>query len=65
MSDKYEYFNNLWSNAIYGNKQSIEEYYGKVKHTEKKCSHEWKAIKLVYSTVYDCKHCGIKQEDDK
>jgi hypothetical protein len=24
--------------------------------------HEWKPILLLNSTVYDCKHCGAKQE---
>lgn len=30
---------------------------------EKTCQHEWKAIELIYSTVYDCKICGAKKED--
>lgn len=30
---------------------------------EKSCNHEWKAVELIYSTVYDCKKCGMKRED--
>jgi hypothetical protein len=29
------------------------------------CNHSWQPTKLVYSTVYDCKHCGIKKEEEK
>lgn len=28
-----------------------------------KCKHEWIPSLLLTSTVYDCKHCGIKKED--
>ena len=27
------------------------------------CNHDWKPILLLFSTVYDCKKCGIKKED--
>jgi hypothetical protein len=27
------------------------------------CNHYWKPIRLLNSTVYDCKHCGIKKEE--
>jgi hypothetical protein len=27
------------------------------------CNHEWKAICLIISTVYNCKRCSIKKED--
>ena len=30
-----------------------------------KCKHEWVASLLLTSTVYDCKNCGIKKEDDE
>jgi len=26
------------------------------------CRHEWVAVKLLNSTVYDCKKCGVNQE---
>jgi hypothetical protein len=29
---------------------------------ERMCFHEWKAILLITSTVYDCVKCGIKKE---
>lgn len=28
-----------------------------------KCRHEWKAVLLLTSTVYDCIHCGAKKEE--
>jgi hypothetical protein len=28
------------------------------------CRHEWKETKLIFSTVYDCKKCGKKKEDE-
>lgn len=31
---------------------------------ETKCKHEWKATQLVFNTVYDCKKCGAKKEDN-
>jgi hypothetical protein len=27
------------------------------------CNHAWRPTQLLTSTVYDCKHCGIKKED--
>ena len=33
---------------------------------EQPCTnHEWTAIQLIFSSVWDCKHCGIKKEDYK
>lgn len=29
----------------------------------KRCFHEWKSTRLIYTEVWDCKHCGIKKED--
>lgn len=26
-------------------------------------NHQWTATQLIFSTVYDCKHCGMKKED--
>ena len=28
-----------------------------------KCSHDWKPILLLTSTVYDCIKCGVKKEE--
>lgn len=30
---------------------------------KKNCDHEWIATKLLFTDVYDCKHCKIKRED--
>lgn len=30
-----------------------------------KCKHEWVPSLLLTSTVWDCKLCGIKKEDDE
>jgi hypothetical protein len=27
------------------------------------CDHSWKPILLVFSTVFDCRKCGMKKED--
>lgn len=52
MSDLLKYDDTTWT----------KEYFTP---TESKCKHKWKATKLVFSTVYDCELCNIKQEDDK
>jgi hypothetical protein len=31
--------------------------------TKKYCYHEWYKIKLIISTVENCKNCGVKKED--
>jgi hypothetical protein len=30
---------------------------------QKICSHDWKKIVLITSSVYDCAKCGVKKED--
>lgn len=30
----------------------------------KECEHEWIPIRLVYTTVYDCKKCQAKKEKE-
>ena len=44
------------------------ENYPEVDEKEKKsrdywCKHEWLAIPLIFTIVYDCKLCGMKKED--
>jgi hypothetical protein len=34
-----------------------------IEDKRKRCWHEWKAILLLHSTVYDCVKCGIKKEN--
>lgn len=52
----------------YGTSPSAwEEYLSKTTFSEPKelksvCNHEWKEIRLVISSVYDCKLCGCKKE---
>lgn len=35
----------------------------KIKKRELECPHEWKAIGLITSIVYNCSMCGMKKED--
>jgi hypothetical protein len=46
-------------------KQLTEETFPKDKNQPKQCEHEWLAVRLIYSTVYDCKKCGCKKESEK
>jgi hypothetical protein len=31
--------------------------------TQVYCTHKWKAVRLIISTVYDCEKCFVKKED--
>ena len=42
-----------WSDPVHNEKQPAT------------CKHEWKEIRLVISSVYDCAKCGCKKEDIK
>lgn len=62
MDTDYKVNFNTWvKNAV------INSQYGKecTQHSETKCNHKWKPTLLVFSTVFDCEHCNMKQEDDK
>ena len=59
---------NTKSYAGYGTSPSAwEEYLVKIapektSQPELICSHEWKEIRLVISSVFDCTKCGCKKE---
>ncbi len=46
----------------YGRTWSNEGYYSTPKAKRK---HKFSPVLLVFSTVYNCEHCGAKQEDCK
>jgi len=37
--------------------------YENAPNAPKECTHSWKAIPLITSTVYNCEACGIKKEE--
>lgn len=47
-----------------GNVFSGDSNWGINKEVNEKCSHKWKPILLLFSTVYDCEICGKKKEDN-
>jgi hypothetical protein len=57
----------LWTSAAGKNRGSINPsivWKTGTDFNSKSCHHEWKETKLIFSTVYDCKKCGKKKEDE-
>lgn len=34
-----------------------------IPENQRHCWHDWMPIQLIFSTVYNCKKCGMKKED--
>lgn len=60
MSDwKYGYWDH-YSDPVY--KREEESVPGS-RSAQEYCSHDWKPVLLLYSTVFDCSKCNAKKEE--
>jgi len=50
-----------WDNPNYDSKKEEEE--AALPWDKQMCHHDWKAIVLIRTTVYNCIRCDLKKED--
>lgn len=69
MYDQHVSVDNTYT-SVYGTVMtvSVQDWLGVNKNATKAvykpyCNHLWQETILMYSKVYDCKHCGVKRED--
>jgi hypothetical protein len=65
---KSNYYNtsNGWDDSdIYRINVGVDDYWDNRSSGKSKRKHEFSPVLLVFTTVYNCKHCGAKKEDCK
>jgi hypothetical protein len=50
-----------WDDPNYNSKK--EDIEASISWDKQMCSHEWKAVVLIRTTVYNCIRCDVKKED--